>query len=102
MTYNKNDYTRFEKARIIGARALQISMGAPIMVELPVDIIDPLMIAQKEFDDGVIPITVSKTSENSAPSAEYLVKLQRQFKMIVGEWSGKSQFKKPLPKPAKN
>ena len=45
-------YTRFEKARIIGARALQISYGAPVLVDYPEDM---LML---EFDKDLIPITV--------------------------------------------
>ncbi len=53
-------YTRFEIARIIGARALQISMGAPILVHVPEDIIDPLDVAMYEFKKGVIPITVKR------------------------------------------
>lgn len=50
--------TKFEKARIIGARALQISMGAPVIIDVPVTIIDPVDIAILEFDNGVIPITI--------------------------------------------
>ena len=54
-------YTRFEKARIIGARALQLSMGAPtILVEIPKDIIDPVEIAMLEYDESAIPITVKQ------------------------------------------
>lgn len=53
-------YTRFEKARIIGARALQISLGAPILVDVPEDLIDPIEIALLEFEKGVIPITVKR------------------------------------------
>lgn len=53
-------YTRFEKARIIGARALQISMGAPILLEASPNDIDPIEIATREFDEGIIPITVSR------------------------------------------
>jgi DNA-directed RNA polymerase subunit K len=53
-------YTRFEKARIIGARALQIAMGAPILVKVPQDMIDPVEIAMKEFDKDVIPLTVKQ------------------------------------------
>jgi DNA-directed RNA polymerase subunit K len=49
-------YTRFEKARIIGARALQISLGAPVLIEKPKDLIDPLQIAMQEFEVGTIPI----------------------------------------------
>ena len=53
-------YTRFEKARIIGARALQISMGAPILIEVPKNAIDALQIAEIEFAKAVIPITVRR------------------------------------------
>ena len=54
-------YTRFEKARIIGARALQISMGAPsTLTKIPKDIIDPVEIAMLEFKEDAIPITVKR------------------------------------------
>jgi len=53
-------YNRFEKARIIGARALQVSLGAPILIKLPEGLIDPVKIAQMEFDKGVVPITVKR------------------------------------------
>ena len=53
-------YTRFEKARIIGARALQISMGAPTILKIPKDIISPIDIAMHEFNEGAIPITVKR------------------------------------------
>jgi DNA-directed RNA polymerase subunit K len=53
-------YTRFERARMIGARALQISMGAPILLEIPAHIVDPIEIAQYEFAKGVLPITVKR------------------------------------------
>jgi len=52
-------YTRYERARIIGARSLQISMGAPVLVKT--SSIDPLEIAEEEFTKGVIPITVKRT-----------------------------------------
>jgi len=51
-------YTRYEKARIIGARSLQISMGAPVLVKS--DSIDPLDLAIEEYEQGVIPITVKR------------------------------------------
>jgi len=54
-------YTRFEKACIIGARALQISMGAPVLIEIPQDMIDPVNIATLEYDEDVIPITVKRS-----------------------------------------
>lgn len=51
-------YTRFEKARIIGARALQITMGAPLLMKINKNIIDPVKIAEEEFAKGVLPLTV--------------------------------------------
>jgi DNA-directed RNA polymerase subunit K len=55
------NYTRFEKARIIGARALQLSMGAPcLLANLPKDVIDPVDIAMLEFNEDAIPITVKR------------------------------------------
>lgn len=57
---NVNRFTRFEKARIIGARALQISHGAPVLVDYPEDMLDPIDIALLEYDKDLIPITVVK------------------------------------------
>ncbi|MGP6220590.1 DNA-directed RNA polymerase subunit K [Caldiplasma sukawensis] len=51
-------HTKFEKARIIGARALQISMGAPVIIDIPRNVIDPVDIALMEYENDVIPITV--------------------------------------------
>ncbi len=51
-------HTKFERARIIGARSLQISMGAPVIIDVPKDMIDPVDIAILEYDNKVIPITV--------------------------------------------
>merc|ERR1712087_616251 len=51
--------TKFERARILGTRALQISMNAPVMVELEGET-DPLQIALKELRQRKIPITVRR------------------------------------------
>jgi DNA-directed RNA polymerase I, II, and III subunit RPABC2 len=53
--------TRFERARIAGARALQISLGAPILAEIPEDISDPIDIALIEIRENVLPITIRRT-----------------------------------------
>ncbi len=50
--------TKYEKARIIGARALQIAMGAPVLLDLPEGLSDSIEIALFEFDNEAIPITV--------------------------------------------
>jgi len=51
-------YTRYERARIVGARALQISMSAPVLVKTLKT--EPLEIALEEYERGVIPITVKR------------------------------------------
>ena len=61
----KVNYNKYETARMIGARALQISMGAPFMVKLSEDEVkklryNPVEIAKLEFEKGVIPITVKR------------------------------------------
>jgi len=53
--------TRFERAKIIGSRALQISMGAPILIKLAGDIMDPIEIAIREMKSDVVPITVRRS-----------------------------------------
>ena len=53
-------YTRFEVARILGARSLQISMGAPILVSSGESTVDPLGIAINEYENRLIPITVKR------------------------------------------
>ncbi|VDK64741.1 unnamed protein product [Anisakis simplex] len=51
--------TKYERARILGTRALQIAMGAPVMVELEGET-DPLEIARKELKDRKIPIIIRR------------------------------------------
>ena len=52
--------TRFERARIVGARALQISMGAPLLIEIPEESMNPVDLAIKELEAGVLPITIRR------------------------------------------
>jgi DNA-directed RNA polymerase subunit K len=59
------EYTKFERARIIGARALQISANAPILLKIDKETLekinfDPIKIAEMEFDENVLPITVNR------------------------------------------
>lgn len=58
-------YTKFEKARLLGSRALQISMGAPFLVKVsPKKLEDirynPVEIAKLEFEEGVIPVVIKR------------------------------------------
>ena len=59
------EYTKYEIARMIGSRALQLSMGAPFLIKLDEAELekihyDPIEIALKEFSAGVLPITVKR------------------------------------------
>merc|ERR1712194_423734 len=51
--------TKYERARVLGTRALQISMNAPVMVDLEGET-DPLRIAQKELRERKIPIVIRR------------------------------------------
>ena len=51
--------TKYERARVLGTRALQISMNAPVMVDLDGET-DPLRIAEKELRERKIPIIVRR------------------------------------------
>ncbi|MEM3841173.1 MAG: DNA-directed RNA polymerase subunit K [Candidatus Micrarchaeaceae archaeon] len=53
-----SEYSKYEKARIIGARALQLAFGAPPLIKVPEGVTDPLKLAELEFEKGVIPITI--------------------------------------------
>ena len=63
-------HTKYEMARIIGARALQISMGAPLLLKMTEKDLEkvrfnPLEIAKMEYHEGVIPIHIMRQSDES-------------------------------------
>ncbi|HLD05272.1 MAG TPA: DNA-directed RNA polymerase subunit K [Candidatus Nanoarchaeia archaeon] len=65
LTIEPGRYTKYEKARMIGSRALQIAMGAPALVKLTKKQLEeikfnPVEIAKLEFEQGVIPIDVKR------------------------------------------
>ena len=65
INWPKDRLTKYEKARIIGARSLQISMGAPLLLKLTPKKLeelqyDPLEIAKLEFEEGIIPIDIQR------------------------------------------
>jgi DNA-directed RNA polymerase I, II, and III subunit RPABC2 len=64
----KNKLTKYEIARIIGTRAIQISKGAPIKIPLKDGEFQPLKIAEKEFDAGKIPYIIRR----HLPSGEHV------------------------------
>lgn len=58
--------TRYEKSRVVGARALQISMGAPILTRFESNISDPIRIAELELQKRVLPITIRRKLPSGA------------------------------------
>lgn len=59
------NYTKYERARMLGSRALQLAMGAPFLVKLSDEDLErlkfnPVEIAKLEFEEGVLPITVRR------------------------------------------
>ena len=61
----KQIYTNYEKARILGARALQVAMDAPLLMKISDEKLEeinynPIEIAKTGFDSEVLPITVKK------------------------------------------
>lgn len=61
MAENKVEkYSKYEKARLVGARALMIKMGAPVLIDLPEGVKRPIDIAKLELEKDVLPITVRR------------------------------------------
>jgi len=62
---NVEDFTRYERARILGARAFQIAMNAPLLIKISQDDLekikfDALKIAEVELNSNILPISVKK------------------------------------------
>lgn len=60
MAKKEGELTVYERARLVGARALQLSMGAPPLVKVANDIISAVRLAFIEFEKGVIPLKVTR------------------------------------------
>jgi len=59
------ELTKYERARILGARALQIAMNAPLLVKISKEDLekikyDALRIAEIELDSGILPISIKR------------------------------------------
>lgn len=93
-------FSKYELARIIGARALQITMDAPLLLKISDEKLkemsfDPLKIAQAELEEGVLPISIHRPvprrrkeklqaiKEDKVSDEELLAKEQEVEKEIV-------------------
>jgi DNA-directed RNA polymerases I, II, and III subunit RPABC2 len=56
--------TRFERARITGARSLQLSLGAPSLIRIPNDVRDSISLAIAELDLKALPISIRRILPN--------------------------------------
>jgi DNA-directed RNA polymerase I, II, and III subunit RPABC2 len=56
--------TRFERARIIGARSLQLSLGAPSLIKIPQGVNDSISLASAELDTKALPISIRRILPN--------------------------------------
>lgn len=61
ITIGPPNLTRFERARVVGARALQVSMGAPILLDITDPTLSPIDIALMELGEGVLPISIRRS-----------------------------------------
>lgn len=73
MAEGEINFTKYEKARVIGARALQIAMGAPVLIKFKKEELEaikysPILIAKMEFERGVIPIMIKRPLPPSLPA----------------------------------
>ena len=65
MEQKKEKFSKYETARILGARALQIAMNAPLLIKMSKEDLeevkfDALKIAEIELESGILPISVKK------------------------------------------
>lgn len=68
MIWPTDRLTRFEVARLIGARSLQISLGAPVLIKAE-EVSEPMKLAKLEFKNRILPMTVKR----KLPSDEEVV-----------------------------
>jgi DNA-directed RNA polymerase subunit K len=85
----KQEFSKYERARILGARGLQISMDAPLLMKVSEEELDgvnydPLRIAEKELDSGVLPISVNKPMPEKN-EAEYSEDDEEELKLFEGD-----------------
>lgn len=63
-------FTKYEIARIIGARALQLSMGAPMLIKKPENLFDPVKLAEVELKQGVLPLSIKRPQPQKVVEAQ--------------------------------
>jgi DNA-directed RNA polymerase subunit K len=77
LIWPKDKLTRFEVARILGARSLQISLGAPVLIKT--EDTDPIKVARSEFKTNMVPMTIKRR----LPSGE---EMTVEIKKAIENW----------------
>jgi DNA-directed RNA polymerase subunit K/omega len=70
--------TRFERARVVGARSLQIALGAPVLIDVDPGSLSPIDIATQELEAGALPINIRRTLPDGTSQNIALRTLMRQ------------------------
>ncbi|MDO8460628.1 MAG: DNA-directed RNA polymerase subunit K [Nanoarchaeota archaeon] len=75
-------FTKYEISRIIGARALQIAMDAPLLLKISEKQLkeiryDSLKIAQMELEEGVLPISINRPTPSKRKEKLSQVKVEQ-------------------------
>ncbi|HTZ42179.1 MAG TPA: DNA-directed RNA polymerase subunit K [Candidatus Omnitrophota bacterium] len=96
---NKSQFSRYEISRILGARALQIAMNAPLLVKISSDELekihfDPLKIAEMEFDSGILPISVNRPLPTKKEEKLKRIRTKSEDRMSEGEESTEEEIAK--------
>lgn len=78
----KEEFSKYEKARVLGARALQIAMNAPLLIKIEKEDLekvkfDALKIAEIEFESGILPIMVKRPFPKKKEGALKKIKAQK-------------------------
>jgi len=77
--------TKYEKARIIGVRALQLTRGAPPLV--PPEVVgstDPVLIAKYEVENGILPVSILRYTSSGVRQSIPLSLLVKVTREVVG------------------
>ena len=81
MKWPEDKLTRFETARLIGARSLQIALGAPTLKKVEGSI-DSTKVAKEEFFEKLLPMTIKRKFPNGEES---VVKLKAAIDRWISE-----------------
>ena len=92
----KDQFSKYEAARILGARALQIAMNAPLLIKLKKEDLekvkyDALKIAEIEFESGVLPISIKRPFPKRKDEKLKRIQEQTSEKKIKGIDSGEEE-----------